>query len=85
MACRESYAIACSGYRARTLTKIGTVTRERFRRSLMRNSLSRLICSIANRKEGRRAVGLHGRRLTYRNLTTSIALPRASPVTETCN
>ena len=32
-----------------------------------------LLCPVANIKEGRRAVGLHGRRLTYRNLTTSIA------------
>ena len=32
-----------------------------------------LLCPIANRKEGRRAVGLHACRPTYRNLTTSVA------------
>jgi hypothetical protein len=31
------------------------------------------LCPIANRKEGRRAVGLHACRPTYRNLTTSVA------------
>jgi hypothetical protein len=40
MADRVSYAHAttCGGYTIRTLTKIGTVTRGRFRRSLLRTS-----------------------------------------------